>query len=657
LAGFAVASGGEAAQFASAEFDEMQLHSVDLTLSASEIFVPQPVTLSAHISSFGDEISSVAFRNGLEPIGIVSSTPWSIAWTNVPEGALKVAATLQASGMTLTSAPIALQASAPTPYVWVRPLDRRTLENWSSRYGQVAYLIPGLTNLESDLVKLQVLNGAITVVQPSTNLFSLDSGSIGIASELHASNKVEISFRSSDFGIHQGTLYFRDWLNAGKNQLVEFVNPRDNSVLARKLVNAQTPVYLPFVFRNEVLVRVRNPAGEAYVTALFIDSVPPVSVDIESPEDGVELQQPAKLPVTVNASAPGRELRKIELWDGQKLVASSTNSPLQTTITNFLVGDHVLRAVGYGTFGITNQSDPVTVRVLPVSSAAAFVGVDILTQGAWKGRYGQDGLWMPGDDKVVPETAEISSPDGVYYLFAPSNSELRALERSSSPEHFAACLFGSPEFSVVVNLLDGQPCMAALYFLDWDGQRAVSVSVEAADGTILDQREVTDFNAGKYFLWRVQGAVRFRLSSKWINAVVSGIFLNRSFDAFDLWRNITFTPTEVVADGADFSSADFDGDGFSNALEYYLGYDARSALDKPRFSYSTGGGWFQINFSERSEAPDMTFKIESSTDLSQWIAITPVAIRQKAFDGERVSWSFPMQNKTRQFIRYSVVDK
>jgi glucose/arabinose dehydrogenase len=655
-AGFAVASGGEAAQFASAEFDEMQLHSLDLALSASEIYVPQPVTLTARISSFGEEISTIQFRNGGDQIGTVSSIPWALTWTNVPEGNFKPTATLQGSGIILTSAPIALQASAPNPYVWVRPLDRRTLENWSLRYGQVAYLIPGLTNLESDLVKLQVLRGEITVIEPSTNLFSLESNPIGIASELHASNRVEISFRSSDFGTHQGTLYFRDWLNAGKSQLVEFINPRDNSLLGRKLVNAQTPVYLPFVFRNEVLVRVRNPAGQSYVTAVFVDSVPPVSVDIASPEDGMELRQPASLPVTVNASAPGRELRKIELWDGRKLVASVTNSPLQTAMTNLLAGDHVLRAIAYGTFGVTNESDPVTVRVLPVSSAATFVGVDSLTQGSWKGRYGQDGLWMPGDETILPDVAQISSPDGAYYLFVPSGSELRALERAYSQDRFVACLFGSPEFSVVVNLVDGQPCTAGLYFLDWDGHRAVNISVESPDGTVLDQREVTDFNNGKYFFWRVQGPVRFRLSSKWINAVVSGIFLNRSLPPFELWRNNTFTPAEVLAAGANFGSADFDGDGFSNALEYYLGYDARSAQDKPRFSYDAHGGWFEMNFSDRSEIPNMTFKVESSTDLSHWTAITPIAITQKAADGERVSWSFPMEGRTR-FIRYSLVDK
>ncbi len=657
LAGFAVASGGEAAQFAAAEFDEMQLHSVNLSVSPSTIVVPQPVTLSAETASFGDEVSSVQFRKDAEQVGTASSAPWSYLWTNASEGSLKLTAVLRTGGINLTSAPVAVDASAPSPYVWVRPLDRRTLGDWSSRYGQIAYLIPGLTNLESDLVHIQVLSGDVTVIGPSTNRSSLHANTIGIASELHSSNRVEIAFHATDFGIHQGALYFRDWLDAGKNQVIDFINPRDNTLLGRTLVNAQIPVYLPFVFRNEVLVRVRNPSGESYVTGIFVDSVPPISIDIATPEDGLELQQPASLPVTVNAVAPGRELKRIELWDGNTLVATSTNSPLETVITNIVVGDHVLRAVGFGTFGITNQSEPISVRVVPVNSAAKFVGTDALTQGSWKGRYGMDGVWLPGDAKILANSVDLSSPDSIFYSFASPTPEMRAPMRTASPDRFAACLYGSPEFSVLLNLLDGQPWTAGLYFLDWDGKRDVTISVESPDGVVLDHREVTEFNDGKYLLWRVQGAVRFRLSSKWVNAVVSGVFLNKSFDAFDFWRNTSFTPDEVLAAGTDFSSADFDGDGFSNALEYYLGYDARSAVDKPRFSFSASGGWFQISFSERSEASNMTLEAHSSNDLIHWTPITPIAITQKSIDGNRVSWSFSMQGNTRQFIRYSVVDR
>lgn len=656
LAGFAAASAGGASEFAAAQFDNLAVFSVSMDpLTSAAATLPAQIQLSAQISTLGAEAPQLTFRSDTTTLATLTAGPWAVLWTNIPEGDFQISAVLAGSHSSITSAPVSLQAVSPNSQVWLKPADRRTAGDWASRYGQTAYLIPGITNRLSSEVQITLQNGSVNIVGNSTNRSALQVQGAGVASVLHSSGPLELTFRAADYGVHQAELYFRDWINAGRTQQVSFLDPHSNQLLTKTNLSAFPPAYLPFVFRNDVLVRIENSQGDSYVTGIFVDPVPPISVDLASPDDGSSLTQPASVQLSVNALAPGRQVARVELWDNNALLSSFTNAAFQLTLTNLFPGTHSLKAVAWGTFGTSNESDPITVTILPAPSRAQFLGVDDRTQGSWKGRYGQDGWWLIGDDQQAPNSLQMSSADGRLYIFSQSSSDPAALQRPYLDDRFAGCLYGAPEFSVDLSLRDGQPCTAGFYFLDWeDTRRLMDVVVEAPDGSQLDRQTVTDFHTGKYLFWTVQGNVHFRISSPGVNAVVSAIFLDHAVTPYTLWRNELFNSDEVRALGTQFNSADSDGDGFSNALEYYLGYDPRSAADKPQFRYSLSGGWFQINFSQRTQPPDMALVLETSLDLVHWTRIQPTAITQPGTDANRVSFNIPAQSQSQLFIRYSL---
>jgi glucose/arabinose dehydrogenase len=103
----------------------------------------------------------------------------------------------------------------------------------------------------------------------------------------------------------------------------------------------------------------------------------------------------------------------------------------------------------------------------------------------------------------------------------------------------------------------------------------------------------------------------------------------------------------------DQNRADSDGDGFSDILEYCLGYDPVLAVDKPNLTYGLNNDSFEVKLTRRKQAEDATLLVESSTDLSNWNPIAPSSVDSN-FDPEEVTWRIAMQNQAQQFIRFSV---
>jgi len=347
---------------------------------------------------------------------------------------------------------------------------------------------------------------------------------------------------------------------------------------------------------------------------------------------------------------------RVEVWDnGEQLLV--INKAVETlTLTNLVTGEHEIKVVAYGTFGISGESDAIAVSVLPVETQVEFLGVDSGTQGNWEGRYGRKGWWFAGMDPELPSSIELLPANTSFWSFAESTDDPSALQRPGGDDRFAACVFGQ-EFTVDLNLRDGQPSTVALYVLDWgDSHRAMELSVEKIDGTVLDRHDVNSFSSGRYYFWRIQGQARFRFLSRAINAVLTGLFVDPPLTPYELWLNSQFSAAELQAGVNSLSASDSDGDGFSNALEYFLGFNPKSSEDKPKFSYTASTGWFQISLSQRTEAPGMQLSFEISEDLVHWEQVTPVKIVQKTADGSRISFNFPVSpGANRWFVRYSLV--
>jgi subtilisin family serine protease len=168
-------------------------------------------------------------------------------------------------------------------------------------------------------------------------------------------------------------------------------------------------------------------------------------------------------------------------------------------------------------------------------SSAAFVGVDTTTRGNWKGTFGTIGSSLTDDETRLPAGASIVPASAATWTWAGSTSDSRGLQRTGSTARLAAAWYTAPgPFTVDVSTGGAASYRVTLYVVDWDsGSRSQQVDVlDAATGTVLDQRTMSGFSNGQYFTWRVTGAVRIRVTALGgPNAVVSGIFIDSDVSA------------------------------------------------------------------------------------------------------------------------------
>lgn len=656
--GFFAASTGQAVQFASGQFEECSLNSITVSATMSgSILLPRTVTLTAGVSLDPSTNAAVIFRANGQELGRATNQPWSFVWTNSDLLTASITAELSTANGQIQSAPITLQFEAPAPQVWINPVDEMTLGNWSSRYGREYFIVPGAASGQRTNLTVTVDNGSTTVIGESSDPSALQVRTNGIAAQIHDTNHIEIHYAAGDYKVHRGALYFMDWLNAGAVQTVSFFLPGATEPAASTNVTATQGVYLPFAFRGEIIIRVQNATGESYVSGLFGDSVRPVTAAFEPPLEGLSIQQPLPLSITAVASAPRREVARVEFWDGATQLASLSEPPYTYIASNLLAGAHELRAVAYGPYELSGESTRATVNVLPVPTRVTFVGEDSTTAGSWRSRYGGDGYWLFGDRKDLPDFVEVLPRNGTLYVFSDPAGGPAALERIDGSSRLAASLHDSPELIFDVTVRDPKACTIGFYFLDWDvSDRTTRAFVEDSAGTLLDMRDVQEFSGGKYLLWSVQGAARFRFRGLSGNVVISGVFADEGLSFYDTWRSDHFSPEELAVLGAGFDLADSDGDGFGNALEYFLGTDPKSAANKPALSYSIAPSGVVLSVRTKGTHSGVVLEFETSTDLLVWTAAEAFTNSNLLQDGsQQVSYRITLDEGATGFVRFKPV--
>jgi O-glycosyl hydrolase len=163
------------------------------------------------------------------------------------------------------------------------------------------------------------------------------------------------------------------------------------------------------------------------------------------------------------------------------------------------------------------------------ASTATFTAQDASTGGTWTGIYGADGYSIPGATASLPSYASLSTSDAQQCVWAPSATESRDLQTApGASTRIASCDYSASSFTLDLNLTDGKAHQVALYCLDWDHLgRSQSIQVtDAATGTILDTRSLSNFGSGQYLAWTLSGHVKITISNNpgsW-NAVLGGIF-------------------------------------------------------------------------------------------------------------------------------------
>jgi YD repeat-containing protein len=179
------------------------------------------------------------------------------------------------------------------------------------------------------------------------------------------------------------------------------------------------------------------------------------------------------------------------------------------------------------------NAQPIEVHSIP--ARATFVKTDTTTQGNWKGMYGAEGYALVGDVTSYPAYAQVSVTGAATHTWATSTPDVRALQKSAqgSADRIAATWYNSTNYTIDLNLTDGQTHQVAIYSVDWDyNMRAQKVEVlDAATGALLDSRNMSAYTNGQYVVWNLSGHVKMKVSytgPAGLNAVTGGLFFDPS---------------------------------------------------------------------------------------------------------------------------------
>jgi hypothetical protein len=205
---------------------------------------------------------------------------------------------------------------------------------------------------------------------------------------------------------------------------------------------------------------------------------------------------------------------------------TATGSPFGVTVT---VTDSS-SATATKTYSLIVNTGNTSATSAAVS--ASFVQVDDTTQGSWKAVYGADGAAIYGDIIKYPSYAQVVFSGQNGYWWNASTADVRALQKFSQPDRIASTWFSFTNFTIDVNLTDGNTHQVALYCLDWDTPAARANRIDVLDATtkaVLDTRTTSGFVNGRYLVWNLKGHVILRVTNVGqSNAVVSGLFFGGS---------------------------------------------------------------------------------------------------------------------------------
>lgn len=237
-------------------------------------------------------------------------------------------------------------------------------------------------------------------------------------------------------------------------------------------------------------------------------------------------------------------------WDAQgrsetvQISDSNSGTLLDTrTITNFTNGTYLIwNLSGSVKINVITNSGPNSVvsgafwgtagSVKTAGAAVAtFVKSDATTQGNWHGVYGGDGYSVANDSQSVPAYATLALQNQSNWTWAQSTTDPRALQTGSNTSRIAATWYNGSNFSLDVNLTDGQSHQLALYALDWDRQgRSETIQiVDANTLAALDSRTISSFTGGIYLVWNVSGNVKISITTQsGPNSVIGAVFFGGS---------------------------------------------------------------------------------------------------------------------------------
>lgn len=287
------------------------------------------------------------------------------------------------------------------------------------------------------------------------------------------------------------------------------------------------------IVREDAGIRARNLIFRWTPTTLNAAPAAPVSLKADSGTDRIHLSWEGAWGLT----------GKYAVWrgtaaGGETLYADNLTTP-SFVDTGIQVGTkYYYRVTATNEAGTSGFSNEVSATV---NTGAKFSHFDAVTEGNWKGVYGQEGHDIVGDSTSFPSHIKYSVtgydpsagvkptnspylPPDVRLFGLSTNSEI--LMRASNTER----LYGywtTPLIQMELNFTDGLEHQVALYFWQTSGAKGTSTAeVSDINGNLLDRRTLASSYDGKYAVWKMSGHVRLSITLGSPYVEIGGIFVD-----------------------------------------------------------------------------------------------------------------------------------
>lgn len=183
--------------------------------------------------------------------------------------------------------------------------------------------------------------------------------------------------------------------------------------------------------------------------------------------------------------------------------------------------------------GSNENGERVTVVLEGMESSEKYKihpSLDYSTKGNWntKGAI-NDFYYVPTyGDSLIPSLG-FSLQNASSWTWTGATTDERAVNLGAA--RLASIIFNPSQFSIMLNVAQGEEYRASIYMLDWDSynrKQRVEV-IDENTGLVMHSQEFTDFVGGVHFTWDAKGRQRVRITNlnPSANAVVSGIFFER----------------------------------------------------------------------------------------------------------------------------------
>jgi hypothetical protein len=393
---------------------------------------------------------------------------------------------------------------------------------------------------------------------------------------------------------------------------------------------------------------------------------PPITVSLTSPSAGSEFEEGKSITVSADAQSVSGSIVRVEFFSGTTKIGERTSAPFSFSWKPAQTGIHSLTARATNESGDQATSTAVSIEVAPSPSSA-------------RRPFNSEPATIPG--RIIAVEFDHGGAGVAYHDTTSANiggtfrtDEAVDIESSASGESFThnvGWIAGGEWIEYTVHVPEAGTYQVDLRVastmtsghlrLQMDGKDITSrINVPNTGGwqkwTTVSVPDVK-LKAGKQVLRLAMGAGEFNLGSLEFRPLAS-----QAVADFNEWKQTQFPPEHQANAAISGPTADPDGDGVPNLLEYALNGNPMAAhtagSPQPGTVKLNGSTYLTITYTRRVGATDLSFIIEASSDMVNWSSgsnTVPVSVTREG-DEEVVVVrdALPLGQSSNRFLRLRV---